>query len=273
MGYDFFGDKLEKSPLVESKTSWRFTFTEETLKGGDFKSKYGFELPLKWKEGISNLISKESPRIHFMTNKVEYSKTGDYKAQNGWLKVWEEKSNSTEVEQTVKNYDTTLFELGGFKMTENLKKMVEKDTNDISSKYEIIEVIIESSTDKTPLTPNLKTDLKTLNYSENNEGLSKARANQIRQILILNKIDESKIKEVDLVEQGDSPKTEEERLKLIKSKEGYDTTKRYVQVKFKYKKKPGENFVYYQRIEIKKIGKVNTTSGIMYDSGKCGYDK
>jgi len=273
VGYDFFGEKLEKAPLIEPQTSWMFTFQEETLDGGIFKSKYGFELPPKWKEGISNLMPKKSPLIHFITNKVPSSKISDYKAQNGWLKVWEEKSNSTEVEQTVKNYDTTLFELGGFKMTENLKKMVEKDTNDISSKYEIIEVIIESSTDKTPLTPNLKTDLKTLNYSENNEGLSKARANQIRQILILNKIDESKIKEVDLVEQGDSPKTEEERLKLIKSKEGYDTTKRYVQVKFKYKKKPGENFVYYQRIEIKKIGKVNTTSGIMYDSGKCGYDK
>jgi hypothetical protein len=273
MGYDFFGDKLEKAPLVESKTSWRFTFTKETLSAGAFKSKYGFELPIKWKEGITNLISNDSPRIDFITNKVESSKTGDYKAQNGWLKVWEEKSNSTEIEQTVKNYDTKLFELGGFKMTENLKKIVEKDTNDISSKYEIVEVIIESSTDKTPLTQNLKNDLKTLKYSENNQGLSKARANQIKQILISNKIDESKIKEINLFEQGDSPKTEQERLELVKSKEGYDPQKRYVQVKFKYKKKPGENFVYYQRIEIEKKGKLYSGSDEFDDSGKCGYDK
>lgn len=273
VGYDFFGDKLEKAPLIDSQTSWKFTFTKETLNEGIFKSKYGFELPIKWKEGISNLISNDSPRIHFITNKVDPSKIGDYKKQNGWLKVWEEKSNTTETEETVKNYDTKLFDLGGFKMTDNLKKMVGKDINDISSKYEIIEVIIESSTDKTPLTQNLKNDLKTLKYSEDNQGLSKARANQIKQILILNKIDESKIKEINLFDQGVSPETEQERLQLVKSKEGYDPQKRYVQVKFKYKKKPGGNFVYFQRIEIQKKGKLYLGTDEFDDSGKCGYDK
>jgi hypothetical protein len=61
-------------------------------------------------------------------------------------------------------------------LTTLLKSII--DTNGLISKIEII-----SSTDKTPLSPNLKKSLSAAGYEPNNSGLSKARAESVKRIL------------------------------------------------------------------------------------------
>jgi len=76
------------------------------------------------------------------------------------------------------------FDLGGIELMEESKKIIQGKL--IESKgvdYKIDSYQIESSTDKTIVLPKLKKILKSQGYSEDNEGLSKARETAIRKFI------------------------------------------------------------------------------------------
>lgn len=247
VGYDFFNNKLEAAPLKEGQTSGKVVLENKDISPNSLENK-----------------------VYLSTNKVSsnYKYLNSYVEGKGWLKVWEEKSKPGETTSLTKNYDTKLFELGKFKIGNDFKKTLEKDIDEVLSTSTIIEVMIQSSTDKTPLTPQLKKELEGLGYTQDNEGLSKARANQISSILIEKNIPKEKIKTENLFEQGSAPKSEEERLKLVRSKEGYDPSARFVNIIYKVKSKGGEDFYYFQKVLFpSKGGKIKRT--FLFDDGVC----
>jgi hypothetical protein len=216
-------------------------------------------------------------KITISTNKISsnYKYLNSYVPGNGWIKVWEDKGKPGEISNIVKNYDTKLFNLGAFKMNEDFKKKLESDIDEVVKSSEIVEVTIESSTDKTPLTQQLKKELSDLGYAPDNQGLSKARAEQISAILVEKQVPKDKIRIENLFELGSEPKTEEERLKLVRSKEGYDPKARYVNINFKVKGKGDEDFFYFQRINFgSNKGKVKRSfiNLLDYEEGHCGYE-
>ena len=77
-------------------------------------------------------------------------------------------------------------------------------------------VEIESSTDKTPLTPRLKADLESKGYSGDNKGLSKARSNAIKSFLMSLGINPDNVTVVNLADEG--------------KEGGYDPSARYVKL-------------------------------------------
>lgn len=254
VGYDILNNKLEKAPLEEGKTSHIYIIEDSKLSPRSLDNK-----------------------ITILTNKISsnYKYLDSYVPGNGWIKVWEDKGKPGEISNITKNYDTKLFELGKYKITDDFKKTLQNDINEVKSNYEIIEVTIQSSTDKTPLTPQLKKELSDLGYSQDNEGLSKARSNEISSVLVENKIPQDIIKVDNLYEQGSSPKSEEERLELVKNKKGYDPSARYVNIIFKVKSKSGEDFLYFQKINFgSKKGKVKKSliPFMDYEEGHCGYE-
>jgi len=255
VGYDILNNKLDKAPLKEGQTSYTYEIENSDLSPGSLNNK-----------------------IYIFTNKISsnYKYLNSYVPGNGWIKVWEDKGKPGEISNIVKNYDTKLFNLGAFKMNDNFKKKLEADIDGVIKSSAIVEVIIESSTDKTPLTPQLKKELSELGYTPDNQGLSKARAEQISSILVEKQIPKDKIRIENLFELGSEPKTEEERLKLVKSKEGYDPKARYVNINFKVKGKGDEDFFYFQKINFaSNKGKVERSFLIPFtpDETHCGYDK
>lgn len=255
VGYDILGNKLDKAPLKEGQTSHIYEIENSDISPGSLDNK-----------------------IRVLTNKVpsDYKYLDSYVPGNGWIKVWEEKGKPGEISNIVKNYDTKLFNLGAFNMNESFKKKLQSDIDEVVKTSEIIEVLIESSTDKTPLTQQLKKELSDLGYTPDNQGLSKARAEQISSILVEKQIPKDKIRIENLFELGSEPKTEEERLKLVRSKEGYDPKARYVNINFKVKGKGELDFFYFQKINFRgDKGKVERSFLIPFtpDETHCGYDK
>jgi outer membrane protein OmpA-like peptidoglycan-associated protein len=122
------------------------------------------------------------------------------------------------------------FELGGYTLTPEIK---EKISDKIIKMGGVDSVTIESSTDKTPVTPRLKSDLESKGYSGDNQGLSKARSNAIRQFLTSLGVKSSNIVEVNLAEQG--------------KEGGYDPSARYVKLILVEKgKDTGSGYEYFE---------------------------
>ena len=133
-------------------------------------------------------------------------------------------------------------------------------------------VEIESSTDKTPLTPRLKADLESKGYSGDNKGLSKARSNAIKSFLMSLGINPDNVTVVNLADEG--------------KEGGYDPSARYVKLILiekgsetsqgkEYFKEGEEIIVYYQRISDTKQKKIKQRYGTPIDceGGKCAtYD-
>ena len=99
--------------------------------------------------------------------------------------------------------DNAFFASGGHALN---NQEIQKLTNTIDSLQQqgnvLLNISIESSTDKQGLSINLQNKLEDLRYSKDNNGLSKIRNDQIKQILISKGIDDSLIGQVILSEQG-----------------------------------------------------------------------
>ena len=141
----------------------------------------------------------------------------------GWQVVWTEGSDNQpkwglqggkrKPGVEFKNDNDKFFELGGYKLTEEIK---EKIKGQIEQMGGVDSVQIESSTDKTPLTPRLKADLESKGYSGDNKGLSKARSNAIRSFLMSLGINPDNVTVVNLADEG--------------KEGGYDPSARYVKL-------------------------------------------
>ena len=140
----------------------------------------------------------------------------------GWQIVWTESDTTTkggvkpgEKKPGVefKNDNDKFFELGGYKLTEEIKEKIKGQVEQMGG---VDSVNIESSTDKTPLTPRLKADLESKGYSGDNKGLSKARSNAIRDFLTSLGINPDNVTVVNLADEG--------------KEGGYDPSARYVKL-------------------------------------------
>ena len=140
----------------------------------------------------------------------------------GWQIVWTESDTTTKwglkggqkkpgVE--FKNDNDKFFELGGYKLTEEIKEKIKGQVEQMGG---VDSVNIESSTDKTPLTPRLKADLESKGYSGDNKGLSKARSNAIKSFLMSLGINPDNVTVVNLADEG--------------KEGGYDPSARYVKL-------------------------------------------
>ena len=140
----------------------------------------------------------------------------------GWQIVWTESDTTTKwglkggqkkpgVE--FKNDNDKFFELGGYKLTEEIKEKIKSQVEQMGG---VDSIQIESSTDKTPLTPRLKADLESKGYSGDNKGLSKARSNAIKSFLMSLGINPDNVTVVNLADEG--------------KEGGYDPSARYVKL-------------------------------------------
>lgn len=140
----------------------------------------------------------------------------------GWQIVWTESDTTTKwglqsgqrkpgVE--FKNDNDKFFELGGYKLTEEIKTKIKGQIEQMGG---VDSIQIESSTDKTPLTPRLKADLESKGYSGDNKGLSKARSNAIKSFLMSLGINPDNVTVVNLADEG--------------KEGGYDPSARYVKL-------------------------------------------
>jgi len=220
VGFDINNNKLEKSPDLKSQTIDGFFILCQKYINID-------------KDSENELIGK------------------------GWKKVWVEKVESpkttikSEVPKTLelKFNKNNYFELGGYELSENFKLIISEELQKITTNHVIVGILIESSTDKTPLTPKLKNLLKDEGYTEDNQGLSKARANEIKKFLIKIGIDESLLKFTELSEMG--------------KEGGYDPETRYVKLLISVETKPeagkvdvNDEVSYFQRKQKKTVQKV-----------------
>lgn len=198
----------------------------------------------------------------------------------GFVPVWTDTITSTpkwgiqtpqrKSPTVMKTDNDKFFELGGYKLTNEVKERISKQVNDLGG---VDSVTIESSTDKTRLTPKLKADLESKGYTGDNKGLSKARSNAIKSFLVELGVKGANIKEVNLADQG--------------KEGGYDPSARYVKLILVEKGstdgggteyfRPAKDFeVYYQRIQVTAKQKRPSTGygePIDCEGGKCAtYD-
>ena len=96
------------------------------------------------------------------------------------------------------------FKSGNYELTPEMKSDLDSTiTEIIESGGIIIRVDVESSTDKQPLSKNLKDKLEESGFSPDNKGLSKARSNSVQLELEDLGLDLTLIKIITLSEQGD----------------------------------------------------------------------
>jgi outer membrane protein OmpA-like peptidoglycan-associated protein len=140
----------------------------------------------------------------------------------GWQIVWTESDSSAtwglqggqkKPGVEFKNDNDKFFELGGYKLTEEIKTKIKGQIEQMGG---VDSIRIESSTDKTPLTPRLKADLESKGYSGDNKGLSKARSNAIKDFLTSLGINPDNVTVVNLADEG--------------KEGGYDPSARYVKL-------------------------------------------
>ena len=92
--------------------------------------------------------------------------------------------------------DSSSFESGKFTLDDKEIGDITEILNTISiNGDQLIDVTIESSTDGQGLRPTLQNKLQTLGYSPDNEGLSSARNNAVKSILLRHGVDESLIEQ------------------------------------------------------------------------------
>jgi len=205
-------------------------------------------------------------------------KDAELKAK-GYKPVWTETVKSTpkwgiqsserKKPVVMKSDNDKFFELGGYTLTQQVKDTIQSRINKLGG---VDSVKVESSTDKTPLTKKLKADLESKGYSGDNNGLSKARSNAIKNFLISIGVKPSNIVEVNLADQGKEggydPSARYVKLTLIEKGSGSGSGEEYFQEK-------EEIVVYYQRINDMWQKPVKQTYGTPIDcaDGKCAtYD-
>lgn len=224
VGYDVLGNKLEKAPDIKTQT---------------FEDKY--VLGTK-KVNISEADEKQ------LTSK-------------GWKKVWVETIDKTKPKQEPKDLVNNVelkfnknnyFELGGYLLNNEFRNALNFELDKILPIYDVKSIIIESSTDKTRLTPKLQQDMKSKGYSPDNAGLSKARSTEIKKFIMKRGFDDSKFEIKELSELG--------------KEGGYDPEARYVKINFQVSQKEieekldqGDVVSYFQKVNPKKLQRVPKT--------------
>lgn len=196
----------------------------------------------------------------------------------GWTPVWTDsidvktewgvKKGVRKPSIEMKSNNDKFFELGGYNLTEEIKEKIKGRVDSMGTDLDSIQ--IEASTDKTPVTPKLKRDLESKGYTPDNYGLSKARSQSIKSFLVSLGIDGSKIKEVNLAEQG--------------KEGGYDPSARYAKLTFVFTEQgqaSGDEYfktkkgvvIYYQKITGKKQTRAKQAElNPGCESGECPYD-
>jgi outer membrane protein OmpA-like peptidoglycan-associated protein len=155
----------------------------------------------------------------------------------GWVKVWQDQLPDEEIDSIIPPKEPKLielilmkdksFELGGFDLTEDIRDRILCMIDQVDCEgYEIGSITIESSTDKTPIKPALQQKLKSKGFEGTNDGLSKARAEEIKKFLISKGVSGKDLNVSILSEQG--------------KEGGYDPSARYVKLKMKLRS-PGES--------------------------------
>jgi outer membrane protein OmpA-like peptidoglycan-associated protein len=178
---------------------------------------------------------------------------------------WGVKSQEKKSPTVMKSDNDKFFELGGYNLTQEVKDTIQSRVSKMSN---LDSVKIEASTDKTPLTKKLKADLESKGYSGDNDGLSKARSNSIKNFLVSLGVKPSNVIEINLANQG--------------KEGGYDPSARYVKLTLiekgdesgggkEYFDQKDEIVVYYQRVNNMKQKRVKQTYGtpIECEGGVC----
>lgn len=153
------------------------------------------------------------------------------------------------VEETVLTFsDDAFFESGSFVIGDREIQEINQALDSISDNREVLlNVIIESSTDKQGLSKKLQKTLMSMGYSGDNNGLSQARNNSVMNILETKGVDLSLISQQVLSEQGEGV---------------INPSTRYVKVRLQYlsyeniPEAPGEttlSFSYPQTYELIKV--------------------
>lgn len=111
--------------------------------------------------------------------------------------------DSVASEVTLTFGDNAFFQSGKFALNEKeIGDIAEILTTISTNGDQLIDVTIESSTDKQGLSLNLQNQLQTLGYSPNNQGLSNARNNAVKSVLLTQGVDASLIDQDIKFEQG-----------------------------------------------------------------------
>jgi len=109
------------------------------------------------------------------------------------------------VEETVLNFsDDAFFASGKFILGDEEKYEIKQALNSIDASGSILlNIVVESSTDKQGLSKRLEKTLLSLGYEGNNNGLSQARNDAIMGVLETQGVDSSLIEQLVLAEQGE----------------------------------------------------------------------
>lgn len=153
------------------------------------------------------------------------------------------------VEETVLTFsDDAFFESGSFVIGNREIQEINQVLDSINDSGEVLlNVIVESSTDKQGLSKNLQKTLMSMGYSGDNNGLSQARNNSVMNVLETKGVDSSLISQQVLSEQGEGV---------------INPSTRYVKVRLQYlsyeniPEAPGEtppSFSYPQTYELIKV--------------------
>jgi outer membrane protein OmpA-like peptidoglycan-associated protein len=109
------------------------------------------------------------------------------------------------------------FPSGEYVINDEIKQGLDNTIKTLKSDgYVIMDIILESSTDKQGLTPKLKNRLETSGYKGDNSGLAKARSEAVGKYLIELGIDSSIIKSNQIVGGGSSEVDESARYVTVK---------------------------------------------------------
>jgi hypothetical protein len=252
VGYDFFNNQLTSE--IVNTPDWKLT------KNVNIKGEVGPEI--KGKDIVAYLAKAILPNP---TNEKQ-----DEMKSKGWVLVWIDKTAATPSQEimsgdktiTIPFTESKFFESGKSMLTSEFKIKFDEEMSKIN-KDKIVEIEIESSTDKMPLGKELKNYLSKKGLSPDNKGLSINRANQVVELIKGLGIPVEKTKITPKVEQGTVPEDPKEQLRRRKLNLGYDDSARYVKLNItmsgEVEKIPGDeekNIYYYERLIPKTTQKV-----------------
>jgi len=112
--------------------------------------------------------------------------------------------NTSIMETVIEFNDNAFFASGTFVLGENEIQQLKIALDSIDSSGNVlINIVVESSTDKQGLSKRLEKTLLSLGYSGDNNGLSQARNDAVMKVLEKEGVDSALIKQIVLAEQGD----------------------------------------------------------------------
>lgn len=160
--------------------------------------------------GVQTMAHKVKDVKHLTIHSHHENTVQDYLKQ-GWkldsvqidtlyAKIKAEKPDTIVSVARLKLDKNQYFESGKFALSQDVKDSISQTLNSINGV--VVDIIITSSTDKQGLTVNLQNQLKSLGYTPDNVGLSKARAAGLESYLVKLGVSDSLIKVQAQFEQG-----------------------------------------------------------------------